>query len=206
MANKTKQAKGNKARSRVQQAVNNTFGSIVVRENRDTLEIRLPWASNQSTWLMAQITFVVLFFTVAGFYIFGALVYGLATDAVSWRISLVQVILLGPLFALALFFCYLMLTHWVNETVVTVNRDVVTVRNVPLPLLGSEQIPVTDLDQIVVENPTSDTDEPQAKRSGYRVYANLKDGTQKTVFKFAENPEVASRLEQRIEDYLGITS
>lgn len=115
----------------------------------------------------------------------------------------------GVLLAVGLLFAYATAATIFNTTRIHITPDRIRARTLPVPftsILGAANFsqPAENIRQIVVEGynlPVEDTIEQI-----YLVKLLNKDGTERKLFNFNGTPEIASRIEQRIEDYLGIVN
>jgi len=96
---------------------------------------------------------------------------------------------------------YYTIAMFINRTIITVNRDTLSVHHAPLPWFGNVKLAAGKVDQIWCRMRI------QYRNNGgstttYEVHANSTHGQSKTLLKGLNNADEALFLEQQIETYL----
>ncbi len=98
--------------------------------------------------------------------------------------------------------CYVTVAGFLNRTVISIDRDHVTVRHGPLPWPGNVDVPGTALEQLFCTGKT--VRQQRRMQTIYHVDAVLKDGRQLGLVRGLGAREQALFIEQAIERHLGI--
>lgn len=100
-------------------------------------------------------------------------------------------------------FIYVYLTKVFNSNVIEVDRDILTIYSGPLPWFGSQEIPVSKLDQLysreIVERRGK-----TSERITYNLDAKLKNGKMVNLLSELQRPDIALFIEQQLEQKIGI--
>jgi hypothetical protein len=110
-------------------------------------------------------------------------------------------LLLFPPIWFAVFLIYYVLSGYMNQTTVTVNRQEIQVTHSPLPWVGSKRLPVRNVRQLYVVQRF-----PTKKVWGgqYSICAIMSNGTHQPMLRGLDSGEHALFVEREIEKHLGI--
>lgn len=147
-------------------------------------------------WLNPQIGFLT-FFTVLwnGFMLAW---FGIALATGSWGM-----LGCGTIHAaIGMLLAYLVLTSYINSTVITISPYLVKVRYGPLPWFGNKQIDATGLKQLYVKEQRHEGEDSVSYT--YDVHYITTDYKHEKLIGGLQQSEFARYIEQEIERYLGI--
>lgn len=97
---------------------------------------------------------------------------------------------------------YLTVAGFVNHTELRVSRDLLTVRQGPLPFPGNKSVSAFDVVQFFVKEAVSYS--KNGRHVTYQVWLEMKDSTQRPLLKNLDKHEQALFIEQEAEKFLNI--
>ena len=163
--------------------------SVDIHEEEGKLRISVRWDDEYASFF-----FLVAAFSLYGFssFIAQASSWG---DAIPWMLALL----------VSTWMLYSTICMLLNVTFFEVNEEVLRVAHRPLPWWrGSRLIGIDEVDQLYIREEKRLRDEEEI--SIYTLHAILVDGTSKQLmFRSSLNRVEALHIEQKLEEYLGIT-
>jgi predicted RNA-binding Zn-ribbon protein involved in translation (DUF1610 family) len=99
---------------------------------------------------------------------------------------------------------YYTLASLFNRTTVRLDRETFSVQHDPVPWPGEVKVAVGELEQLYCKEKVNRSSDGDSR--SYKLCAVLKNGRQIDLVSNLESPDIASFLEQQIENWLGITN
>lgn len=105
--------------------------------------------------------------------------------------------------AAGIFMLHQCLTGLFNRTTVTVDGNMISIRNGPIPSGGNCSIPVRDIEQLFCRGKTR-TDSDGDSHSSYSLHALLRDGLRRDLLSGQTDRDMVLYMEWMIENHLNI--
>ena len=162
---------------------------IRAEEQNGKLQISLKWFR----WTNVFMTFFTIFWDS-----FMIVWFGISISTGAYEMAA-----FGSLHAaVGIYLTYTVLANYLNRTLITVDRENVTVKIGPLPWPGNQHIRSSDITQLYSKSVL--TRNRNSSSEHFEVHAVLKNRTHLCLAKTLEEMEQAFYIEQKIEDFLKI--
>lgn len=125
---------------------------------------------------------------------------------VSADLAVMPLLIDALLLAVGVFMAWRAAAEWLNRTRITVNRQMLSVRNGPVPWSGNFELPVSSLKELQVRKSRWGLGSGQGRRPVYKheVHASMTDGRSRKLVGGFDSQGQAERVKEEIEKYLGV--